>query len=329
MARMRVFSGIQPTGSAHVGNLLGAIRQFVELQTRADCLFCVVDLHALTLPQDPDALRAATLQVAAIYLACGIDPHRSTVFVQAQVPAHAELAWLLGCEATYGELGRMTQFKDKASVRDSVSLGLFAYPVLMAADILLYGSTHVPVGDDQRQHLELARDLAGRFNARHGETFPVPQALIGKTGARVMSLQNPAEKMSKSAPDPASRIELLDPPDVVRTKLRRAVTDSGREVRYDRDAKPAVANLLEIFSLVSGDAITALEARYGDGGYGRFKQELAEAMVAALAPIQTRYQALMQAPDHLEGVLAAGARRAVAAAAPTMRTVRGHLGLLT
>ena len=326
---MRVFSGIQPTGQAHIGNLLGAIRQFVDLQVRAECLFCVVDLHALTLPQDPAALRAGSLQVAALYLACGIDPQRSTVFVQSQVPAHAELAWLLGCEATFGELSRMTQFKDKSAGRESVSLGLFAYPVLMAADILLYGTTHVPVGDDQRQHLELARNLAGRFNARHGETFPIPQALIGQTGARVMSLQNPTEKMSKSAPDPATRIELLDPPDVIRGKLRRAVTDSGREVRYDRDAKPAVANLLEIFSLLSGDTIAALESRYGDGGYGRFKQELAAVVIAALAPIQNRYAELMRAPDHLETVLAAGAQRAAGAAAPILQDVRRHLGLLS
>lgn len=324
---MRVFSGIQPTGQTHIGNLLGAIRQFVELQAQADCLFCVVDLHALTVPQDPTALREGTLQVAALYLACGIDPQRATIFVQSQVAAHAELAWLLGCEATYGELGRMTQFKDKSEGRASVSLGLFAYPVLMAADILLYGTTHVPVGDDQRQHLELTRDLAARFNARHGQTFPIPEALIGQAGARVMSLQDPAQKMSKSAPDPASRIELLDPPDVVRGKLRRAVTDSGREVRYDPDAKPAVANLLEMFSLLSGDTMTALEARYGDGGYGRFKQELADVVVAALAPIQSRHQEILQAPDHLQAVLTAGAQRAAACAAPTMQTVRRHIGL--
>ena len=324
---MRVFSGIQPTGRAHIGNLLGAIHQFTDLQNRADCLFCVVNLHALTLPQDPAALRADTLQMAALYLACGIDPRRSTVFVQSHVAAHAELAWLLGCEATYGELGRMTQFKDKAAGRDSVSLGLFAYPVLMAADILLYAATHVPVGDDQRQHLELTRDLAVRFNARHGEAFVVPEALIGQAGARIMSLQNPAEKMSKSAADPASRIELLDGPDTVRAKIRRAVTDSGREVRYDRTAKPAVANLLEIFSLLSGEAIPALEARYGDSGYGRFKQDLGEAVVAALDPIQRRHEELIRAPDHLEAVLADGARRAAALADPMLRTVNERLGL--
>ncbi len=325
---MRVFSGIQPTGSLHLGNDLGAIRQFTDLQSRAECLFCVVDLHALTVPQDPAALRAATLQVAALYLACGIDPRQAVVFVQSHVAAHAELAWLLGCLATTGELGRMTQFKEKSRGHESVSLGLFAYPALMAADILLYRSTAVPVGDDQRQHLELTRDIAQRFNARFGETFPVPDAFIGKVGARVMSLQDPAEKMSKSAADPASRVELLDPPAAVRAKIRRAVTDSGREVRHDREAKPAVSNLLEIFALVSGEPVAALEGRYGDGGYGRFKADLAEAVVAHLEPIQGRYRDLQAAPDHLEAVLADGAVRAGALADPTMRDVRARLGLL-
>jgi len=325
---MRVFSGIQPTGNLHLGNHLGAIRQFVELQARAECLFCVVDLHALTMPQDPAALRAGTLQVAALYLACGIDPRQSTVFVQSHVPAHAELGWLLGCLATTGELGRMTQFKDKSRGQESVSLGLFAYPALMAADILLYRSTAVPVGDDQRQHLELTRDLAQRFNARYGDTFPVPEAFIGQVGARVMSLQDPAEKMSKSAPDPASRIELLDPPDVIRAKFRRAVTDSGREVRHDPATKPALSNLLEMFALLSGEPVAALEARYGSSGYGRFKADLAAAAVAQLEPIQARCAQLLAAPDHLESVLGDGARRAAELARPVLAAVRGRLGLL-
>ena len=325
---MRVFSGIQPTGSLHIGNLLGAIRQFAELQSRAECLFCVVDLHAITLPQEPDGLRAGTLHVAALYLACGIDPERAVVFVQSHVPAHAELGWILGCLATTGELSRMTQFKDKSRGRESVSLGLFAYPALMAADILLYRSTAVPVGDDQRQHLELARDLALRFNGRYGETFPVPEALIGPVGARVMSLQDPAEKMSKSAPDPSSRVELLDPPDAIRAKVRRAVTDSGREVRHDRAAKPAISNLLEMFALVSGRPIAELEATYGDGGYGRFKADLAEAVAAHLEPIQRRYRQLREAQDHLEAALARGAERASDMAAPVMRDVRARLGFV-
>ncbi len=325
---MRVFSGIQPTGSLHIGNYLGAIRQFTELQSRAECLFCVVDLHALTVPQDPAALRAGTLHVAALYLACGIDPERSVVFVQSHVAAHAELGWILGCLATTGELSRMTQFKDKSRGRESVSLGLFAYPALMAADILLYRSTAVPVGDDQRQHLELARDLALRFNGRFGETFPVPEALIGPVAARVMSLQDPAEKMSKSAPDPNSRIELLDPPDQIRAKVRRAVTDSGREVRHDRAAKPAVSNLLEMFAAVSGRPLAALEEEYGDGGYGRFKADLADAVAAHLEPIRRRFRQLREAPDHLEAALARGAERAAAMGLPVMRDVRARLGLV-
>lgn len=325
---MRVFSGIQPTGNLHLGNHLGAMRQFVALQERAECLFCVVDLHALTVPQDAQALRAGTLQVAALYLACGIDPQRAVVFVQSQVAAHAELGWLLGCLASCGELGRMTQFKEKSQGRESPSLGLFAYPALMAADILLYRSTAVPVGDDQRQHLELTRDLAQRFNARFGETFPVPEGLVGQVGGRVMSLQDPTEKMSKSAPDAASRIELLDPADVVRAKVRRAVTDSGRDVRHDRQAKPAVSNLLDIFSAVSGEPVVDLEARYGDSGYGRFKADLAEALVAHLDPLQRRYRELYAAPDHLQGVLAEGASSAATLAAATMHQVRERLGLL-
>ncbi len=325
---MRVLSGIQPTGRLHLGNHLGAIRQFVDLQSRAECLFCVVDLHAMTLDWDPEALRADTLQIAALYLACGIDPERSIVFVQSHVPQHCELSWLLGCLAGFGELSRMTQFKDKSRGRESVPFGLFAYPVLMAADILVYRATAVPVGDDQRQHLELTRDLALRFNARFGETFPVPEAFIGKVGARVMSLQNPSDKMSKSAVDPAGRIELLDPPDVVRAKVRRAVTDSGREVRHDPETKPAVSNLLEIFSLVSGEEMSTLEARYGDSGYGRFKADLGEALVAFLAPIQQRCGELRAAPDHLAAVLRQGAERATALAEPTLRDVRARMGLV-
>jgi tryptophanyl-tRNA synthetase len=325
---MRVLSGIQPSGRLHLGNYLGAIRQFLELQQRAECLFCVVDLHSLTVPQDPAELRQRTLEVAALYLAAGIDPRRATVFVQSHVPEHTELGWLLGCVATFGELQRMTQFKDKASGRDSVSLGLFAYPVLMAADILLYRATHVPVGDDQRQHLELTRDVAGRFNARFGDTFPQPEALIGGVGARVMSLQDPEEKMSKSAADPTGRIELLDPPDTIRAKLRRAVTDSEREIRHDRARKPAVSNLLEILALVSETSLAELEEQYAGAGYGKLKQDLAEAVVALLEPLQARHRELLQAPDHLTAVLRAGGESARTLAAATMAAVRDRVGLL-
>ena len=323
-----MLSGIQPSGQLHIGNYLGAIRQFVELQERADCLFCVVDLHSLTVRQDPVELRQRTLETAALYLAAGIDPARAAIFIQSHVPEHTELAWLLGCTATFGELQRMTQFKDKAAGRESVSLGLFAYPVLMAADILLYQATHVPVGDDQRQHLELTRDLAERFNARYGQAFPVPEALIGGVGARVMSLQAPSEKMSKSAPDPEGRIELLDPPDAIRRKVKRAVTDSGREIRHDRAAKPAISNLLEMLSLARGTSLPALEAEYGGAGYGRLKQDLADAMVTMLEPLQARHREWMAAPDQLAKVLRAGSDKARSLAATTMDTVRQQVGLL-
>ena len=325
---MRVLSGIQPSGQLHIGNYLGAVRQFIELQGRAECLFCVVDLHSLTVRQDPVELRQRTLETAALYLAAGIDPARAAVFVQSQVPEHTELAWLLGCVATFGELQRMTQFKDKAAGRDSVSLGLFAYPVLMAADILLYQATHVPVGDDQRQHLELTRDVAERFNARYGETFALPEALIAGVGARVMSLQDPAEKMSKSSPDPAGRVELLDPPDVVRKKIRRAVTDSGQEVRHDRVHKPAVSNLLEILALTSGSGLPELEARYAGSGYGKLKLDVAESVVAILEPLQARHRDLMGAPDHLAAVLRGGREKAGAIAGATMASVRERVGLV-
>lgn len=327
---MRVFSGVQPTGRLHLGNYLGAIAQFVRLQDSAECLFCVVDLHALTVHPEPAALRADTLYIAALYLACGIKPERAIVFVQSHVPEHTGLAWLLGCQTGFGELRRMTQFKDKsahAQGQAGVNLGLFAYPVLMAADILLYRATAVPVGDDQKQHLELTRDIATRFNARFGDTFPLPEPLIGTAGARVMSLQNPAEKMSKSAEDPMTRIDLLDPPDLILAKCRRAVTDSGREVRHDPAAKPAISNLLEIFSLVSGEPVKALEARYGDGGYGKFKTDLAEAVTQTLAPIQGRFKELASTPDYVATVLRTGADRAGAIARPVLTDVRAKIGL--
>lgn len=325
---MRVFSGVQPTGILHLGNYLGAISQFVRLQEEADCLFCVVDLHALTVPRDPVALRRETLAVASAYLACGIDPTHATVFVQSHVPAHAELAWILGCVSTFGELSRMTQFKDKSQSERNVSLGLFAYPALMAADILLYQANAVPIGDDQKQHLELCRDLAQRFNARLGDTFAIPEPLIGPVGARIMSLQDAAHKMSKSDPDNNSRIGLFEPADVIRQKLRRAVTDAGREVRFDRENKPAVSNLLEIFSLCSGESIATLETRYADTGYARFKADLAEVVIAKLEPIQTRYREYRAAEDMVRVVLRQGAERAAVLAGKTMATVRERVGLL-
>jgi len=325
---MRVFSGIQPTGELHIGNYLGAIQQFLRLQHEASCLFCVVDLHALTTPRDPGALRQQSTLVAAAYLACGIDPGQATIFVQSQVPAHTELAWILGCLAGFGELSRMTQFKDKSRKAETTSLGLFSYPVLMAADILLYRSTAVPIGEDQKQHLELCRNLAERFNARYGETLTIPEPLIGATGGRIMSLQDPTNKMSKSDPDPQSRIGLLDAPEVIRQKCRRAVTDTGREVRYDPVAKPAISNLLEIFSLCANEQIAVLESRYGDRGYAAFKADLADAVIAVLEPIQQRLRRYQADPGLVEEVLVAGAQTAAQAAEDTLALVRQRIGLL-
>lgn len=324
----RVLSGIQPSGLLHLGNYIGALSQFVALQDEAECLFCVVDLHALTVPQDPEELREQTRALAALYLAAGIDPHKAVLFVQSHVPEHTELGWLLGCLATHGELSRMTQFKDKGRGQAGASLGLFAYPVLMAADILLYQATHVPVGDDQKQHLELTRDLAVRFNHRYGETFTVPEPLIRDVGSRIMGLDDPTVKMSKSAKSPNNYIALLDPPDVVRRKIARAVTDSEGEVRYDPQRKPAISNLLTIYHALTGRPIPELEEAYRHTGYAVFKGDLAEVIVQALAPLQERYRSLRADGRLLDDILAEGARRARALAAQTLAQVKDRMGLL-
>lgn len=323
----RVFSGVQPSGALTIGNLLGAMRHFVKLQDQAECFYCVVDLHALTVPQDPAELRRNTLSVAALFMAVGLDPEKSTLFVQSHVPAHSELAWLLQCLTHFGELSRMTQFKEKSEGKESVSAGLFTYPALMAADILLYDTDLVPVGEDQKQHLELTRDVAQRFNQRYGPTFRIPEPAIAKVGARVMSLTNPHKKMSKSDADPGSYITLLDPPEAIRKKIARAVTDTGREIRYDTEAKPGISNLLQIYSLFSGETIESLEARYAGKGYGQFKADLAEVVIASLQPIQQRYRELMDS-GKVEEVLAEGAARAQAVAGPKLREVQEKMGLL-
>ena len=322
-----MFSGIQPTGDLHLGNYLGAVRNWVALQERHECFFCIVDLHALTLPWDPETLAASRLQAGALLLACGIDPARSTLFLQSQVPAHTELAWILTCVARMGELRRMVQFKEKSKGEtESVGVGLFTYPVLQAADVLLYRAHGVPVGEDQRQHIELMRDLAGRFNQSFGETFVLPDALIPGVGARVMALDDPTQKMSKSATRPASSIQLTDPPDAIRKKFRSAVTDSGSDVRAAPD-KPALTNLLGIFSLVAGASVAELEDRFAGSGYGDFKTALADAVVAALDPIRTRYEELRADPAQLSRILELGASRAADAAAATMTDVRRVVGL--
>ena len=327
----RVFSGIQPTAdSFHLGNYLGAVRQWVALQESHDAFYCVVDLHAVTVPQDPAGLRQRTRVAAAQLFAAGLDPDRCTVFVQSHVPEHTELAWVLGCLTGFGELSRMTQFKDKAakSGTTQASLGLFSYPVLQAADILLYQTDQVPVGEDQRQHLELSRDLANRFNHRYGTTFTVPAAYILRGVAKITDLQDPAAKMSKSSSSPQGIIDVLDEPDVIRRKIARAVTDPGSEVRADEEQKPGVTNLLRIYAALAGEPVDALEARYAGAGYGAFKKDLAEVVVGALAPIRERTSKLLADEATLDRMLAHGAARARPVARETMTEVSQRVGFL-
>ena len=327
-----VFSGVQPTSdSLHLGNALGAVAQWVGLQDDYRSYFCVVDLHAITVPQDPAVLRRRTLVTAAQYLALGIDPARSTVFVQSQVPAHTELAWVLGCFTGFGQASRMTQFKDKSSRQgaDSTTVGLFTYPVLQAADVLLYDTDLVPVGEDQRQHLELARDVAQRVNARFPGTLVVPEVMIARQTAKIYDLADPTAKMSKSAATDAGLINLLDDPAVSAKKIRSAVTDSEREIRFDPDAKPGVSNLLSIQSAVTGTAIDTLVDGYAGRGYGDLKAETADAVVAYVGPIRQRVAELLDDPAELQAILAAGAGRAREVAGATLARVYDRLGFLS
>src|SRR2546421_89452 len=304
---MRIFSGIQPTGDKHFGNYSGGFRQYAATQEEGDAFFCIVDLHSITTAYEPDELRESTLDLAAMLFATGLDPDRSTVFVQSHVTAHAEAAWLLSAVTSYGQLGRMTQFKDKSERQEFISAGLFTYPVLMAGDILLYRTDVVPIGDDQRQHLELARDVAERFNSRFGETFKVPEARFPETGGRIMDLQEPERKMSTTDSQPQGKVLINDPPETIRKKLKSAVTDSGSDVRYDPAAKPGISNLLEIMSVATGEEIPALESRYDSGGHGPFKTDVAEAVVALLEPIRARYDELRADAGELQRLLAQGA----------------------
>jgi tryptophanyl-tRNA synthetase len=324
---MRIFSGIQPTGAKHFGNYSGGFRQYAATQDLGDAFFCIVDLHSITTPQDPEALREATLDLAAILLATGLDPERSTIFVQSHVSEHAECAWLLGCIATVGELRRMTQYKDKAKGQESVSAGLFTYPALMAADILLYQTDKVPIGDDQRQHLELTRNLAERFNSRYGETFKLPEGIYPEVGARVMDLQEPDRKMSTTGGTPQGTIGLLDPPDTVRRKVRSAVTDSGNEVRRSED-KPGITNLIDMMAVATGSTPKEIEARFDGTGYGRFKEEVAEAVVALLDPIRLRYGELRANQAVLRAILAEGAAKAELIAAATLEVAYERVGFV-
>jgi tryptophanyl-tRNA synthetase len=323
----RVLSGIQPSGLLTIGNYIGAIRQFVEMQHTHDCFFMIVDLHAITVPQEPEKLREQTESLAAIYLASGIDPEKATLFVQSHVKAHAMLGWLLTTITGMGELERMTQFKDKSAGKESVGAGLFVYPTLMAADILLYDADQVPVGEDQKQHLELTRDLAARFNGRYGETFVVPEPHIAEVGKRIMSLIDASKKMSKSDPNPGAFISLLDEPDVIRKKFSRATTDSGREIRYDPQNKPEVSNLLEILSIFSDTPVAALEARYDGLGYGALKKDIAEAVVEVLEPLQARYREIRTSGE-LQKILKHGAEKANVVAEATLARAMKNMGFV-
>ena len=331
MSRLRVLSGIQPTAdSFHLGNYLGAVRQWVALQDSYDAFYCVVDLHAITVPQDPALLPKRTRIAAAQLLGAGLDPDRCTLFVQSHVPEHAELAWVLSCITGFGEASRMIQFKDKSARegQDQASVGLFTYPILQAADILLYQADQVPVGEDQRQHLELSRTLAQRFNHRYGQTFVPPQPYILADVAKIYDLQDPTAKMSKSSSSPQGIVDVLDDPAVIRRKIARAVTDAGSEVRADPDAKPGVTNLLRIYSALSGEPVADLEARYQGAGYGGFKKDVAERVVETLAPIKEKTERILADEAGLDRILAAGAARAHRVAGQTMTAVRDHIGLL-
>lgn len=323
----RVLSGIKPTGTLHLGNYLGAIRRWVDLQDRQDAHYMIADLHGLTEPHDPASLRADSLEIPTLLLAAGLDPERVTLFVQSHVHEHAELTWLLNCVTSVGELGRMTQFKEKSERQESVSVGLFDYPVLQAADILLYQADEVPVGDDQRQHVELTRDLAERFNHRFGTVFTLPTATFPPTGARVMDLQNVQDKMSKSIVSPKGTVDLLDPPDTITSKVMSAVTDSGTEVRAAPD-KPGVTNLLDLMSAVTGQEVPVLEDRFAGRGYGEFKKELAETVIELLRPLQDRYGQLAADPSAVKERLALGAAKAGRTAAATLAAAKDAVGLL-
>jgi tryptophanyl-tRNA synthetase len=326
--RRRVFSGIQPSGTSHLGTYLGALKNWVSVQEEYESYFCIVDLHALTVPQNPKVLRANVREMAALFIAVGLDPDRAVIFRQSRVSEHTELGWLLNCIARVGELSRMTQFKDKSQRggAESASVGLYAYPVLQAADILLYNAHLVPVGEDQRQHLELSRTLARRFNGLYGETFAVPEPMILETGARVLALDEPTQKMSKSAPTPAGYIALLDEPDVIRRKIRRAKTDSGTEVMATPD-KPALTNLLGIYAGLTDRSVPEIEDRYRGKGYGEFKKDLAEVVVESLSPIRERTLELLDDPRELDEVLEAGAEKARGVARSTLHDAWAKLGL--
>jgi tryptophanyl-tRNA synthetase len=325
---VRIFSGIRASGDKTLGNYSGGYRQYAATQEQGDAVFCIVDLHSITTAYEPEGLREATLAGTAMLFATGIDPQRSIVFAQSHVPAHAEANWLLASATSFGELRRMTQFKDKSAEQEFVSAGLFTYPVLMAGDILLYQTDIVPIGDDQRQHLELTRDVAERFNARYGETFTVPRGVYPSEGARVKNLQEPERLMSTSAGNPQGVVRIIDDPDVIRKKFKTAITDSEREIRHDVGAKPGISNLLEIMSVATGEPVAAIESRYDGSGYGQFKEDVGEAVVTLFAPIQQRYRALRSDEPALRDLLAEGAEKAREVSRPTLDAMYERMGFV-
>ena len=325
--KKRIFSGIQPTGSLTLGNYIGALRNFGLLQDAYDCLYSIVDLHALTVRQNPSELRKACLRTMALFLASGLDPEKNIIYFQSQVAAHAELGWILNCFTYMGEMSRMTQFKDKSAKHaDNINCGLFTYPVLMASDILLYQTDLVPIGADQKQHLEICRDIAERFNAVYGDVFVIPEGYFPKVGARVMSLQEPTRKMSKSDPE-ETYIAILDQPEVIRRKIRRAVTDCDNTIRFDPENKPGVANLMSIMSALTGRSMDDIAAEYDGQGYGKFKDAVADCVIATLEPIQTEYARISADKAYLQQVMDSGRERASAIAHRTMLKVRKKLGI--
>ncbi|KKK36963.1 tryptophanyl-tRNA synthetase [Mesobacillus campisalis] len=321
-----IFSGIQPSGTITLGNYIGAMKQFVELQEEYNCFFCIVDQHAITVPQDRLVLRKNIRSLAALYLASGIDPEKATLFIQSEVPAHAQAGWMMQCVAYIGELERMTQFKDKSAGKEAVSAGLLTYPPLMAADILLYKTDLVPVGEDQKQHLELTRDLAERFNRKYNDIFTIPEVRIPKVGARIMSLQDPLKKMSKSDPNQKAYISMLDDPKQIEKKIKSAVTDSEGIVRYDKENKPGISNLLSIYSILTGRAVADIEQDYENKGYGDFKQDVAQVVIGSIEPIQTKYYNLMESSE-LDDILDHGAEKANRAAGKMLAKMENAMGL--
>jgi tryptophanyl-tRNA synthetase len=323
----KIFSGIQPTNVLHIGNYLGALKNWVDLQDDGETIYCIVDLHAITVPQDPKTLSEKILETAALFIACGVDQNKATLFVQSSRPEHSELAWILNCHTGMGELKRMTQFKDKSgNNQDNVSAGLFDYPVLMAADILLYSATHVPVGEDQKQHIEITRDIAERVNGKFGKIFTLPEPIIKRSTARIMALDDPTKKMSKSSPNSASYIALTDTPDAIRDKIKRAVTDSGSEVKASAD-KTAISNLLNIFAGMTGREVANIEKEFGGKGYGTFKEALAEAIISELQPIHERFKKLIEDKENLRNILKQGAEKLAPEAQEMLSKVKKSVGL--